>query len=108
MKKTILIITLLLTTFINSNMFANEVENPKFECSIENIYNQIDSDTANVNIYDISINFAEGEGPCTVSVSISYNGASATFSVTADTCEEAGAGAVEAAVGFVKKMKEMM
>lgn len=48
------------------------------------------------------------DGQCTVSVSVSYGGASATFSVTADTCEKAGAGAVDAALGFVKRIKAIL
>lgn len=47
-------------------------------------------------------------GQCTVSVTVSFRGVSATFSVTADTCEEAGAGALSAALGFIRQIRKEM
>nr|WP_298331982.1 hypothetical protein [uncultured Christiangramia sp.] len=40
---------------------------------------------------------------CTLSAEVSYKGASLKLSITADTCEEAGAGLAQATRGFMKE-----
>lgn len=41
---------------------------------------------------------------CTLSAEVSYKGASLTLSITADTCEEAGAGLAQATRGFIDEV----
>jgi hypothetical protein len=43
---------------------------------------------------------------CTVSVSVSAYGFAVTFSVTAPTCSQAGAGAASAVSSFIRQMRE--
>nr|WP_298331979.1 hypothetical protein [uncultured Christiangramia sp.] len=42
---------------------------------------------------------------CTLSAEVSYNGAAVKLSITADTCEEAGAGIAQAVRGFYNELK---
>lgn len=42
---------------------------------------------------------------CTLTAEISYNGAAIKLSITADTCEEAGAGIAQAVKGFYNELQ---
>ncbi|RZS93875.1 hypothetical protein [Aquimarina brevivitae] len=105
MKKVILIITVALTIFTSQQAFA--IDNSKSACTESYFEAELNNQLIDLKVDTVVIDYLE-TGQCTVSVEVSYNGVSASFSVTADTCEEAGAGAVQAASGFVKELKKIM
>ncbi len=46
----------------------------------------------------------DDDGRCTINASVTAGGVTVSFSVTADSCAEAGAGAAQAAAAFVKEV----
>ena len=96
MKKTIAFLTLLLL----SVSFVQAAPDPAAETGTERSLDQRQFPPSVATLLEIPRIYS-----CTLTAELSYQGVSVKMSITADTCEEAGAGLAQATKAFINEIK---
>ncbi|NPA45290.1 MAG: hypothetical protein GXO49_07140 [Chlorobi bacterium] len=114
MKKLVLLLMIVSINFsFATTNYSDQVKSNINEVTSVNAIDRINfnfSDLESLQKFDFNSFLKQSgleDGQCTVSVTVTVYEVSATFSVTADTCAEAGAGAVQAATAFVKEIMKI-
>lgn len=106
MKKLLLLLALTVgifsTTYAGNESYTSEVIN-LVDVEDQNLNEELIGFLKDGTIKSLTISYA-GDFSCTLTGEISYNGASIKVSITAETCEEAGAGLAQATKGFLAEV----
>ncbi len=106
--KFILIVSLVFIGYANAENVKIENTDGHFITEMsqnENINPELIQMLKSGEIKSLNIYYSN-EFSCTISAEISYNGAAIKLSITAETCEKAGAGLAQAVRGFMNEVKK--
>ncbi len=106
MKNIITILALVFTISVGANNISS-VENFEINEDITNIQDlnpELNEMLKSGEIQALTIAYND-DFSCTLTAEVSYNGAAIKLSITADTCEEAGAGIAQAVRGFYNELQ---
>ncbi|SDR72426.1 hypothetical protein [Christiangramia echinicola] len=105
MKNIITILILVFTVSMSANNLSVNESNFSYEeiSSAQDIHPELIKMLKSGEIQTLKITYNE-DFSCTLSAEVSYKGAALTLSITADTCEEAGAGLAQATRGFIDEV----
>lgn len=106
MKNIITILALVFTISVGATNISS-IENNKLHEDITNtqeINSELNEMLKSGEIQSLTIAYND-DFSCTLTAEVSYNGAAIKLSITADTCEEAGAGIAQAVRGFYNELQ---